>query len=56
MKIRVAVTLDIDPDAWTTNFGTEGAKAIREDVQEWAFHLLHGAADEHGALVKWGER
>jgi hypothetical protein len=52
MKVRVVVTLDIDPEAWESNYGVSGASAIREDVQAWAFHLLHDAADESDNLVK----
>ena len=51
MKVRVTVTLDIDPDAWESNYGVSGASAIREDVRSWAFHLLHDAADETGNLI-----
>lgn len=35
MKIRVELTVDIDPGAWTLNYGVEGAKEIREDVRNY---------------------
>lgn len=33
MKIKCTVTLDIDPDAYTDEYGVEGAAAIRTDLQ-----------------------
>lgn len=35
MKIKVELTVDIDPEAWTLNYGVEGAKEIREDVRAY---------------------
>lgn len=34
MKVKIEITVDIDVDAWTLNYGIEGAKKIREDVKE----------------------
>lgn len=50
MKVRVTVTLDVDPEAWTLNYGIEGRSAIAADVREWAHNLLHQAASESGNL------
>lgn len=33
MKVHVEFTVDIDPDAWTLNYGISGAREIREDVK-----------------------
>lgn len=33
MKVRVEVTVDVDPEAWALNYGVEGSAAIREDVK-----------------------
>lgn len=33
MKIHVEFTVDIEPDAWTLNYGISGAREIREDVK-----------------------
>ena len=34
MKVRVTVTLDIDPEAWDMNYGTGTTPAaVRADVQ-----------------------
>lgn len=33
MKVRVEITLDIDTEAWSLEYGVEGASAIREDVK-----------------------
>lgn len=51
MKVRVTVTLNIDAEAWETNYGVSGAAAIREDVQTWAHSLLHDAAQMSGNLA-----
>lgn len=40
MKVRVTISLDIDPEAWTRNYGVEGDKAIREDVRVYVEHLI----------------
>ena len=36
MKVQIKFTIDIDTDAWTSNYGVEGAAAIREDVRAYA--------------------
>lgn len=33
MKVRVSLVIEFDPENWTTAFGVEGNKAIREDVR-----------------------
>lgn len=53
MKIRVAVTLDVDPDEWANAYGVE-TREVRTDVHEWAFHLLTEAARENGVLSQRG--
>jgi len=35
MKIIVKISVDIDPESWTTTFGTEGAADIRNDVKDY---------------------
>jgi hypothetical protein len=50
MKVRVTVTLDVDPEMWTLNYGVEGRAAIAADEREWARTLLHEAASESGNL------
>lgn len=32
MKVRINITVEVDAEAWTLNYGVEGAAAIREDV------------------------
>ena len=36
MKIKIEITLDINPEVWTLEYGVAGAKAIREDVRAYA--------------------
>jgi hypothetical protein len=40
MKVRITVTVDIDPEAWTTDYGVTDQTAIRDDVREWATNLV----------------
>lgn len=49
MKVNVSVTLDIDVDAWMTDYGIERAE-VRADVQTWGKHLLIMAASDNGVL------
>jgi hypothetical protein len=35
MKVRIQMTVEIDPAAWTANYGVRGAAAIRDDVREY---------------------
>lgn len=51
MKIVVKVTVDIDPAAWTSNYGVEGAKDIRADVQAYAHNLVTEQLRDVGVLA-----
>lgn len=46
VKVRIAITLDVDPDAWTKEFGTAPAD-VRADVK---YHV------EMNTLAHFGER
>ena len=52
MKVKVEVTVDIDPEAWTMNYGVEGTAAIREDVKEYCRHTLHDQLAQVEVLIK----
>ncbi len=41
MKVRVTVTLDVDADAWATEYGLN-LEDVRADVKEHAAHSLTG--------------
>lgn len=44
MKVRVTMTVDIDPEAWDLNYGTgTDAAAVREDVRTY---IENGARDQ----------
>lgn len=51
MKVRVAVTLDVDPEAWTLTYGVEGPAAIRADVQAYATSMLTEHFRDQGVLT-----
>lgn len=52
MKVAIAVTLDIDPEAWHQDYGTSTVPtAVREDVISFVLTALHAlAAQEAGIL------
>ena len=54
MKIKVTITLDVDTDAWTLNYGVEGAKKIREDVKTYVFTLVHDQMSDENVDVLSG--
>lgn len=48
LRVKIpAQTVEIDVEAWTANYGVEGAKAIRADVINYA----HGTVTEQFILV-----
>ena len=51
MKVRISLTVDIDPDAWTMNYGVEGAEAIRKDVREYVTHGVYDGLSVTGVLT-----
>lgn len=50
MKIRITVTLDINPDAWESNYGINRDE-LREDVRSHYAELCTQAAIECGVLA-----
>lgn len=35
MKVKIEFTLDVDPKAWSSNYGVTGAAEIREDIRRY---------------------
>lgn len=56
MKVVVTIALDIDAAAWTDNYGTEGAAAIRAEVKTFAASDLKGHLDDLGVLGEWSPK
>ena len=54
MKARFAITVNIDPEAWTANYGVEGAAAIREDVQRYLSNMVLETLASVGVLTEEG--
>jgi hypothetical protein len=52
VKVRVVITLDIDPETWATEYGVTGARDIREDVVRWADNALQSHASDLGLLTE----
>ena len=60
MKVRVTVTMDVDPNAWALEYGLgepgdtpkEMRIVVRNDVAEWGYYLLHGALEQNGLGAK----
>lgn len=42
LKVRVEMTLVVDADDWTTAFGVEGERRIRQDVQDYLCDGVNG--------------
>jgi hypothetical protein len=40
MRVRLTVTLDIDPEVWSTEYGVEAAR-IRDDVRHHLANVMH---------------
>jgi hypothetical protein len=51
VKVKVEVTVDINPEAWEMNYGISGAKEIREDVKEFAKNAILAQFDAVGLLA-----
>ncbi len=51
MKVKVEFTLDIDPQAWSMEYGIEGTKAIRQDVKEYAAFVAYEQFRENGLIL-----
>ena len=48
MKVKVSMTVDIDPEVWTMNYGVEGAAAIRDDAKEAIKQAVYAYLQEIG--------
>lgn len=53
IKVRVAVTVEIDPEAWGIEYGMEGATAaeIRADVKRYAEDMVSQQLASLGMLA-----
>ena len=51
MKIKVTLTVDIDPEAWVANYGCEKSE-VREDVKVYIAETVSGQLDLVGVLNK----
>jgi hypothetical protein len=50
VKVTISVTVDIDPEAWTLNYGVEGSAAIRADVKEYGRSTIIEQLKDVGVL------
>lgn len=50
IPVTVTVRVDIDPEAWAANYGVEGRRAIRADVQTYAENLVREQLRDAGVL------
>lgn len=53
MKVRVTVTVEIDPEEWATAYGVEGTQAIRDDVKQYVANGVDGASDAPITVLNW---
>ncbi|MGV8846070.1 MAG: hypothetical protein ACOH1Y_14295 [Propionicimonas sp.] len=54
MKVKIEVTIDVDPASWTLNYGTAGASAIRDDVKVYVQDLILSQLGPEGVDVLTG--
>lgn len=50
MKVRVSFTVNIDADAWSSEYGV-ALENVRADVQEYARHVVLGQFGDNGLLA-----
>jgi hypothetical protein len=50
VKVRVVITLDIDPEAYSTEYGVAGAAEIRRDVRQLADTMVYEHLNGLGLL------
>ena len=49
IKIRIELTVEVDPETWDLEYGTE---ELRQDVKDYVLNHVQGsAASESGAIV-----
>lgn len=51
VKVRIEMTVEVDAESWTMNYGVEGTAAIREDVKEYCRHTILNQLSEVGVLT-----
>lgn len=56
MKIAVSLTVEIDPEDWTTNYGIVGDQRIREDVKNYVVdavesQLVHSLCTKNASVT-----
>lgn len=51
IKVRIPVTVEIDMDAWCTDYGTETAAEVREDVKSHVTNTIQQHLDSLGVLA-----
>jgi hypothetical protein len=42
MKIRVVLSIDIDPKEWVDLYGLDNAESIRDDVKDYVLYGVQG--------------
>lgn len=55
MKIRIEMTVEVDPQAWELTYGipADDTKQLRADVKSYLLWQVHGsAAANEGAITK----
>lgn len=46
MKVRIAVTVDVDPEAWAEEYGIESS-GVREDLKTWVVNAIQQCPAAH---------
>jgi len=56
MRVKIEVTVDIDPEVWALAYGVSGAKEIREDVRAYARNAILDGFRDQGLLIEEGQK
>lgn len=52
MKVRIAFTVDVDPEQWMELQACETRAEVREDVQRWARDEVLTSLSDEGVLLR----
>lgn len=45
LKVRIALTVEVDTEDWTSDYGVSGTAAIRSDVKEYVRNVIAGSTE-----------
>lgn len=49
MKVKIELTLDVNPESWGEDYGSEGVAEVRQDVKEYVRNVVQNTE----AALRW---